>query len=265
MPISTKAKILISVGAVLTIIAIVTPILVISLNNRNSNGNAVELTLLANAGVMIEAKDMRIYIDPIDLPSSYSSKPADVILITHNHGDHYQQDAINLLQKEGTANVFPEIMAAEIALHDGTGIVPEDELVFGSVTITTFYMYTLPPSAEYPASHPKESNYTSYIIDIDGFTIFHAGDSKNIPEYEELAGIIDVALLPLGPGCQTMTDMEVVDVLEVIDPRYFIPIHYSEGANDSFVAQYGALVNISTTNCEICNLQYFSSRTFQIT
>ena len=48
----------------------------------------VNVTLLSNAGVMIEADGMRIYIDPVDLPNSYMDYPADAVLITHHHGDH---------------------------------------------------------------------------------------------------------------------------------------------------------------------------------
>jgi len=222
----------------------------------------INVTLLANAGVMIEAKDMRIYIDPVDLPPEYGDYPADAILVTHDHGDHHQYATINMLQKDGTVNVFPKIMDTEIARHDGVGVVPLDEVTLGSIKVTVFYMYTFSPAADAPATHPAESNYTSYIIEIDGFTIFHAGDSKNIPEYEEL-GNISLALLPLGPGCQTMYDEEVVNALQVIEPEYFIPIHFTEGANDQFVSRFGRSIE-ATAHCEIINLNYFTSHTFEI-
>ena len=45
----------------------------------SSTTGSVTLTLLYNAGVMIEANGMRIYIDPINLPSNYSSLPADAV------------------------------------------------------------------------------------------------------------------------------------------------------------------------------------------
>jgi hypothetical protein len=112
-------------------------------------------------------------------------------------------------------------------------------------------MYTIPPEG-YEASHPIEANWTSYIIDIDGFRIFHAGDSKNIPEYEQLTGTIDVALLPLGPGCQTMTDYEVVQALQDISPDYFIPIHFAEGADVTFLEEYSD--DIEALDCEIISL-----------
>ena len=107
---------------------------------------------------------------------------------------------------------------------NGIGLDPEDEYQVSLFDITAFYMYTLPVGV-YPANHPQEESLTSYVIDINGFTIFHAGDSKNIEEYNQLTGSIDVVLLPLGLGCQTKADMEIIDIIEVIQPEYFIPIH----------------------------------------
>ena len=231
-------------------------------NTGSIGAEGVNVTLLSNAGVLIEADDLRIYIDPIDLPNEYRDKPADAILITHDHGDHYQYATVNMLQKEGTLNVFPEIMDTEIARHDGLGVVPEDEFDIGDIRVRAFYMYTFSPIPGTPASHPEESQYTSYIVDIGGFTIFHAGDSKNLDEYEELTGTINVAMLPLGPGCQTMYEEEVVNVLQVIEPDYFIPIHFTNGANDRFVRSFGRSIE-ATTECEICNLDNYMMNTFQ--
>ncbi len=225
-------------------------------------GNQIKVNLLFNAGVMIETSDMRIYIDPYTITSNYSSLDADAILITHPHDDHYSEGWVNALQKEGTVNVFPANMSAEIAVHNGTGVVPGDTIQVGYINITAFYMYTWAPEG-YDPSHPPEANWTSYIIDINGFTIFHAGDSKDIPEYNQLSGQIDVAMLPLGPGCQTMTEDEVVHAIQMIDPCYFIPIHYAEGAPEVFIAEYGDDIN-ETTSCEIVYLEELSSHIFQI-
>jgi len=261
-----KQKIVLGSGAILVAIIIFAQY---SGNQANqptdivdNQASSINVTLLTNAGVMIEAKGMRIYIDPIDLPSEYGDSPADLVLITHSHGDHYQQSTLNMLQKEGTVNVFPRIMRAEIARHDGEGVVPRDELELGSIKVTAYYMYTFSPVPGTPASHPAEDNFTSYIVDIDGFTIFHAGDSKNLDEYEELKGEIDVAMLPLGPGCQTMADTEVVNVIQVIEPAYFIPIHFTEGNNDAFVSRYGRSIE-STTECEVCNLDHYTTHVFE--
>jgi L-ascorbate metabolism protein UlaG (beta-lactamase superfamily) len=259
----TKEKTILGSGAVMVVIAAV---VLYAFNPFNILGSDAEgpvvITLLTNAGVMIEAQGTRIYIDPIDIPSEYSDSLADAILITHDHGDHYQYSTINMLQKEGTINVFPEIMDAEIRRHDGVGVTPGDTFEKGDIKVTAYYMYTFSPDGSTPASHPIESLYTSYIIDIDGFTIFHAGDSKNLPEYTELTGTINVALLPLGPGCQTMCDDEVVNVIQIIKPDYYIPIHYTDESYQRFNSIYKRSIE-STTECTVCSLEYFTSHAFE--
>ncbi len=254
MKLTRRVAMFIGIGVIVTAAAVATPIITISLLNYN----AVNLTLLDNAGIMIETKGMRLYIDPINLPESYSEKPADVILITHSHGDHYEPTSMDMIQKSDTVNIFPKIMTAAISVYDGIGLNPEDEYQVGLFDITAFYMYTL-PVLDYPASHPQEDNFTSYIVNINEFSIFHAGDSKNIDEYSQLTGLIDVALLPLGPGCQTMADMEIIDVIDVIQPVYFIPIHYGPLADENFILSYGHLL----TECELVHLAYFESHRFR--
>jgi L-ascorbate metabolism protein UlaG (beta-lactamase superfamily) len=226
------------------------------------NENIINFTLLDNAGVMIEAAGMRIYVDPINLGDAHNDLPADVILITHPHADHHQSYTIRKIRADDTTIVFPANMSDPVIGYDAIGVVPRDQIHIGCINITAFYMYTWAPEG-YEPSHPPEANWTSYIIDIDGFTFFHAGDSKNITEYERLTGHVDVALLPIGPGCQTMVDDEVVDAIQTIQPRYFIPIHYGPNANGAFVLEYGDDIE-DTTDCEILNLDYFTSYIFEL-
>ena len=220
--------------------------------------DGIKVTLLNNAGVMIEADGTRVYIDPFDLPDTYSNYPADAILITHEHGDHYDPVSINLIETAETELYFPAIMSVEAATYDANPVVPEDTFEINNFNVTCFYMYTMPGSLD--SSHPQLNNYTSYIIDIDGFTIFHAGDSWNIVEYQQLTGEIDLVLLPLGPGCQTMTDYDVVRVIETIEPNYFIPIHFTDEGKESFIDLFKD--DVEDCGCRFINLNYYSSKTF---
>ncbi|MDO8123517.1 MAG: MBL fold metallo-hydrolase [Candidatus Hermodarchaeota archaeon] len=248
MKLSKRAKIIIGVG-VIAVIAVVVPLSAFMVMNANS----VQFQLLYNAGVKIEAYGLRIYVDPYNLPESFEALPADVVLITHPHFDHYQNTSIDLLQKEGTVNVFPENMSDAIAFYEGVGVNPGDEIEFGSIHVTAFYAY-YPVVDSIPSVHPRENNWTSYIIDVGGFNIFHAGDSRNIEEYSQLTGTIDVALLCI--DCNSGD--QVVESLEVIQPRYFVPIHYTELSRQVFFVNYAA----SITNCIIVNLEYYQPYAF---
>jgi L-ascorbate metabolism protein UlaG (beta-lactamase superfamily) len=259
---ATKA---VAVIALLSVAAFGSVFLIGQFMAPTQSHDTVKLTLLANAGVMIEADGERIYIDPIELPSNYSSLPADAVLITHPHEDHYNSTIIDMLQKADTVNIMPANMTAEVAAHNAVGVVPGDSIMVGDINITAFYMYTyMPPGYEdIIPSHPKEANWTSYIIDINGFTIFHAGDSKNITEYTQLTGKIDVALLPLGPGCQAMAGDEVVDAIAKLQPRYFIPIHATNFAAKNFVMMYDDNI-AAVSDCYPFWLDHFTSYTFDV-
>jgi L-ascorbate metabolism protein UlaG (beta-lactamase superfamily) len=263
MSLSSKSQV-----ALVTVIVIVMGVGVYTgftlLNPTQPEDSSIKLTLLDNAGVMIEANGLRIYIDPINLPSNYSTLPADAVLITHPHGDHYNNTCIEMLQKDTTVNVFPDNMTAEVVAHDAVGVNPLNTVQVGDITITPFYMYTeIWIEGERFASHPSEANWTSYLIDIDGFTIFHAGDSKNITEYTQIQGQVDVALLPLGPGCQSMADMEIVDAIDKLQPVYFIPIHFTNNYYaENFIMVYDEEI-AACSDCVPMSLEYFSSYAFE--
>ena len=94
---------------VLVILVVATPIAAVWVMNQTPTEQPIvmKITLLYNAGVMIEVGEARLYIDPVSLPGNYSDKPADVILITHPHSDHYSGAAVSMLEKDSTVIVFP--------------------------------------------------------------------------------------------------------------------------------------------------------------
>ena len=268
MPIQNNTRI-VAVMAILLIGVAATAVMAIQLMNNSSTDNntpdvipsTLNVTLLYNAGVMIETNETRLYIDPYELNSTYEAYPADIVLVTHPHGDHYDPDSLNIIRTESTEFIFPSNMTTECAIYGATGVVPGDTVMIGDINITAFYMYTYPVEG-YPASHPAEANWTSYIITIGNFTMFHAGDSKNIIEYYELRGMIDLVFLPLGPGCQTMANYEVVEVLQRIKPTYFIAIHYGEGTQDTWSAAYSD--DVEEIPCIPFILEYWTMHTFEL-
>jgi L-ascorbate metabolism protein UlaG (beta-lactamase superfamily) len=246
-------------SALIGIFAIISGLVITTGGIPTNSDPIIHVNLLFNAGVMIETEGTRIYIDPYNLHSRiYSNYPADTILITHDHGDHYDPTSIDIIKTNETSLYFPAIMSSEALLYGATLVVPEDTFSIDHVNVRCFYMYTMPGSNQ--SSHPQEYNYTSYLLEIDGFTIFHAGDSWNIDEYEQLTGEVDLALLPLGPGCQTMTGVDVLSAILTIEPSYFIPIHYDLDYKETFISLYST--SIENLNCTLIDLDYYESYTF---
>lgn len=225
----------------------------------------IKLNLLVGDGVMIEAKGIRIYIDPLYIPSNYSELPADVILITHPHIDHYSQSDIADIITNDTLLVCPANMTPIVDRFDCTGVNPGDSFVVGDIRITVFDMYMPDYPNGFMSAHPRALNWTSYIIEIDGFTIFHAGDAKYMPEYEELTGTIDVAFLPIyfdfGYGPLNESLLPIVDAIDMIQPRIVIPMHFTDANREIFISEYSILVENTIT--EILNLPYFTTLIYE--
>ena len=75
---------------------------------------------------------------------------------------------------------------------------------------------------------------------------------------------MDVALLPLGPGCQSMADMEIVDAIDKLQPEYFIPIHFTSNlAAEIFVGAFSDEIS-DCSGCVTMRLEYFTSYTFEL-
>ena len=274
----------IALTLIVATLVIVTPLVVMSFLNQNpppsgdgdDNDNtdpleipvtSVNVTLLDTAGVMIEANNIRIYIDPYRIPkSNFSEYPADLILITHAHADHYSRFDINDVLKNSTLVVCPESMTTQLERYNNSlGVKPGDSFLYRGINITAFDLYLDNYPSGALSAHPKNNNWTSYIIDIDGFIIFHAGDAKYMEEYEEFPVDIDVAFLPIyfdpGYGVKNESLAPIIQVIETIKPDYCIPTHWYFSDNELFMQDYVPLLE---DDCEVMNLGFFESHVFNV-
>lgn len=176
----------------------------------------------AQSSIRIEAGGMQIYIDPYHVPDGEPS--ADVIFISHEHGDHLSLDDINRVRTPDTA-VFANRTAAEKLDGDVTVLRPGDSASHGALKIRTIPAYTttkLRPSGE--PTHPRESDHLGLILEIDDLTFYAAGDTDVIPEMETV-GPVDYAFLPVS-GKYVMTPEEAAEAARIVQPAVAIPVHY---------------------------------------
>ncbi|MHA1960283.1 MAG: MBL fold metallo-hydrolase [Candidatus Thorarchaeota archaeon] len=226
--------------------------------------SSVNVTLLNTAGVMIEANNIRIYIDPFLIPNNYSAFPADMILVTHAHYDHYSAMDIRDVATNDTLVVCPSTMTTQLERYNNSlGVKPGDTFTYRGINVTAFDLYLDDYPSGAQSGHPIESNWTSYIIDIDGFILFHAGDAKYMPEYEEFPVEADVAFLPIyydpGLGPKNESLLPIIQVIETIKPVVCIPTHWYDEDNDLFMQDYVPLLE---DDCEVMNLAFFESHVF---
>ncbi len=226
---------------------------------------SVNITLLDTAGVMIEANNIRIYIDPYRIPKdNFSNFPADLILITHAHVDHYSAPDIRDIQKNSTMVVCPATMTTQLERYNNSlGVSPGDSFQYRGINITAFDLYLENYPSGAISAHPKANNWTGYIINIDGFVIFHAGDAKYMEEYENFTADVDVAFLPIyydpGYGSKEGSLSPIIQVIEEIQPDYCIPTHWYDEDNVLFMEEYVPLLE---DDCEVMNLNFWQWHVF---
>jgi L-ascorbate metabolism protein UlaG (beta-lactamase superfamily) len=168
-----------------------------------------------HASIMVKTEKI-IYFDPFELPAGVEK--ADIILITHEHYDHFSPDDIKKIQKEDTVIVSPPDVIAKVK-GEKREILPGKEVEIHGIKIKAVPAYNINKRF-----HPKEKNWVGYIVEIEGVRIYHAGDTDFIPEMKNL-GKIDIAFLPVG-GTYTMDAKEAAQAANTISPSVAIPMHW---------------------------------------
>ncbi len=191
------------------------------------NGKSVVFTCIKHASVRIQYDGLEIQIDPVgakcEPATDYAQFPkADVILVTHEHFDHFDRDAIAALRKDGTAlyanpAVQGMLGSGTTLKNGGRAQVRED------VSIEAVPAYNTTPGRE--KFHPKGRD-NGYILMLGGFRIYIAGDTEDIPEMAAVTDI-DVAFLPVNQP-YTMTPEQAANAARTIRPKVLFPYHYSQ-------------------------------------
>jgi L-ascorbate metabolism protein UlaG (beta-lactamase superfamily) len=172
----------------------------------------VRITWLGHASVMIKAT-ATVYIDPWKI--SKSSPRADIVLLTHDHGDHYSESDVKIISDASTRVVAP--MSTKLVTDT---IAPGQSLAIKDVTIKAVPAYNVSK-----AFHPKANAWVGYIVDIGGKKIYHTGDTDRIPEMMRITA--DLAFIPVG-GTYTMDASEASEAVKDIKASIVIPIHFGD-------------------------------------
>jgi L-ascorbate metabolism protein UlaG (beta-lactamase superfamily) len=190
------------------------------------NGKTVKFHALMHACIRIEFDGKEIQIDPVQKLGNrtvdYTAMPkADYIFVTHEHGDHYDANAIKQLSADKTQLV----MNKRCADMYGTGrvMVNGDKLQLADVSVEAVPAYNI--TEGHTQFHPKGRD-NGYILTIDGLRIYIAGDTEDIPEMSQIKDI-DIAFLPCNQP-YTMTPEQLVRAAKVIKPKVLFPYHYGQ-------------------------------------
>ena len=176
------------------------------------------LTWFRQAAFRWSDGERTIYIDPWGTPED--AAPADVILITHAHHDHFQPDEIERLSTART-HVYAPDDVAEALSGDRTAVQPGGLYEGHGIRFETVPAYNIREEAL--AFHPKANGWVGYVLELGGTSYYHAGDTDHAPELSDVRS--DVALLPIG-GHYTMNAEEAAGLAKAIGPRLAVPMHF---------------------------------------
>jgi L-ascorbate metabolism protein UlaG (beta-lactamase superfamily) len=181
---------------------------------------------LGHAGFRLRVGKRVVYIDPYRIGDG---PPADLILITHGHYDHFSPQDLERLSHGRTWLVGPPAVVERVsgrALSIRPGEALEHELVQG-VSVRAVAAYnTSKRDPEGNVFHPREAGWVGYELNVRGERVYHSGDTDVIPEMDSVAGV-DLALLPVS-GTYVMTAGEAAEAARRIQPGVAVPMHWGD-------------------------------------
>jgi len=185
----------------------------------------LKITFIGHGSLMFTFGGKVIHVDPVSKEADYTKLPkADLILVTHQHGDHLDAKALDILRTEKTQLILTEICAQQVK---GGMVMKNGEVRnVGGLKIEAVPAYNLVHMrSEGKPFHPRgEGN--GYVITFGDKRVYVAADTENIPEMKKLEKI-DVAFLPMNLP-YTMTPEMVADAAKAFKPKVLYPYHFGE-------------------------------------
>ena len=196
---------------------------------KTSEGE-LEMVFIGHGTLMFKFNDLVIHIDPVMSEADYATLPdADLVLVTHEHGDHLDMTAIGHVVKDGTEVVMTETCAEKLRDIKCTLIV----MINGEAGSTQGIGIRAIPAYNIVHTrsngnpyHPKGVG-NGYILSFGDTNVLIGGDTENIPEYKNLDVAIDVAFLPMNLP-YTMTPEMVADAALALQPGILYPYHFGQ-------------------------------------
>ena len=193
-----------------------------SLISADAGAIAESVKWYGQAGISVTLDGKKIAVDPLHVEKN---EPADIVLITHSHEDHFSPadmkkvvgpDTIIVTAKETEASVKKIFSNKVIAL------LPGQKINAGKIEIKAVAAYNIRKNK----FHPADKKWLGFIISSGGVKIYHTGDTELIPEMKMIDA--DIIILPLGQTYTFDSVDEAVKAALETKSEYAIPVHYGE-------------------------------------
>lgn len=205
----------------------------------------LEFQLIAHDTFRIAGSKI-LYTDPFKVTKEDA---ADIILLSHEHDDHFSPDD---LKKVGSAKAHIvasprcEDRLKDFQQYHVEYLEPGKKTTVDGVEIEAVPAYNVnkfrSPGQPF---HPKGGMGAGFIFKMDGTSVYYAGDTDRIPEMSQFR--CDIALLPVS-GTYVMTADEAVEAAVDINPKIAVPMHYGVVAGTDADAQK---FKSAVKNCQV--------------
>ena len=185
----------------------------------------LEITFIGHGTLMLGFGGKVIHVDPFGKLTDYEKLPdADLILITHEHGDHLDLGAIAAIRKSSTVIVANPSAASKI---QGAEVMEngQKKTVMGlPIEAVPAYNVVHKRDNGEPFHPPGRNN--GYVVTFGDKRVYIAGDTENIEEMKNI-GAVDIAFIPANLP-YTMTPEMAADAARKIGPGILYPYHYGD-------------------------------------
>jgi L-ascorbate metabolism protein UlaG (beta-lactamase superfamily) len=185
----------------------------------------LKITFIGHGTLMFNFGEKVIHVDPYSTLADYNILPkADLILLTHEHRDHLDLKALNMVRTEKTMVVLTENCAKQ--LQGGMVMMNGDVKTVEGFKIEAVPAYNIVHKRDTGQPFHPRGVGNGYIIIFGDKRVYIAGDTENVPEMKGLKNI-DIAFLPMNFP-PTMTSEMVADAAKAFKPKILYPYHFGE-------------------------------------
>lgn len=192
----------------------------------------VVMHLFGHASFLLQWSNRNIYVDPTATTYVSQGFPrADLILVTHDHNDHYSRNALNGLTNANTVIIAPLVIWTN--LRSSSSPLTNLLVTLTNGAATTWQGAGVEAVPAYNANHPKGRG-NGYVLTIGGVRFYISGDTSDTVEMQALPNI-DYAFLCMD-GQFNMNITNAAAATRTFRPKVVYPYHYNS-ANPAIYKQ----------------------------
>jgi L-ascorbate metabolism protein UlaG (beta-lactamase superfamily) len=196
----------------------------------------IEITVLGMAATKISNGSKNIYVDSFIDFKKHPLKPfdfsdADIVLVTHDHADHYDsQEIVSAVRKTNAVVVGPPSIAYPLLVdyslsHENLRILYHQDpgtpasTIINGVTISSF-------SSLHFSDGDNMTIHNSYLLEMDGKRLFVTGDSNVITTKDNRLLHLDALIFNFVIFDKDIAKVSLLEETQrKYSPKQLVPVH----------------------------------------